>query len=612
MATRKLTVEILGDAKGLGKAMSEAEGSTKKLGDELETSGKKSSDFADKAGKAALVAGAAIGAFAVSSVKEFQNLGLEVGKFSDVTQVSAEMSSKWIEVAGDLGVSTGTLETVFNKMNVTAGKSPETFAALGVEIAKTKDGAVDASGTFLNVIDHLNGIKDPARRAEEGTKLLGRGWKETAELVGRGAPQLRKDLDNVADSKVFTDKDVTEARGLRGAFDSIGDAIDELQLKLGRRLAPAVISATEGIVSLIDAVDPLIDVLGDGLVKAIDAAKPLVGLIGDIAGGVSKLVDAIGGVNAVVPVANEGFAEAVIPIYGWSKAIAEADDVTADMAERLPSVTAELNEQAAAQNDLNKMMIAGVQAAYAAGNALQEKAAKLAAAQEAAQRTRDRENELAEATRRVEEKVDDQSAAWRELTGQLDQEETFAELVELFQSLNAEIATATWNAAENAATTAQGMADVAAKVRETKQDVISYGQELGKTPTEVKTYLNLIDNGQLGILEQRLNTAFRNRNMMVSITDKGGIGLGSLTVKLESFDTGGVVPGPRGAPRMILAHGGETVLPTHQTGGAAGLISAVINVNVQTLDPKAAAPLVVEALRVHVQRNGPGSLSFID
>jgi len=33
---------------------------------------------------------------------------------------------------------------------------------------------------------------------------------------------------------------------------------------------------------------------------------------------------------------------------------------------------------------------------------------------------------------------------------------------------------------------------------------------------------------------------------------------------VPSMDTGGIVPGPIGAPRLILAHGGETVLPTHK------------------------------------------------
>jgi hypothetical protein len=33
-----------------------------------------------------------------------------------------------------------------------------------------------------------------------------------------------------------------------------------------------------------------------------------------------------------------------------------------------------------------------------------------------------------------------------------------------------------------------------------------------------------------------------------------------------SFDSGGMVPGPIGAPRMAMVHGGETILPTHKRG----------------------------------------------
>lgn len=37
---------------------------------------------------------------------------------------------------------------------------------------------------------------------------------------------------------------------------------------------------------------------------------------------------------------------------------------------------------------------------------------------------------------------------------------------------------------------------------------------------------------------------------------------------IPGFASGGVVPGRRGAPKLIMAHGGETVLPTHRGGAA--------------------------------------------
>lgn len=49
----------------------------------------------------------------------------------------------------------------------------------------------------------------------------------------------------------------------------------------------------------------------------------------------------------------------------------------------------------------------------------------------------------------------------------------------------------------------------------------------------------------------------------------GGMGVPGIPGSglIPGFDKGGVVPGPMGAPRLILAHGGETVLPTHKGGG---------------------------------------------
>ncbi len=41
--------------------------------------------------------------------------------------------------------------------------------------------------------------------------------------------------------------------------------------------------------------------------------------------------------------------------------------------------------------------------------------------------------------------------------------------------------------------------------------------------------------------------------------------------KLPSFDTGGEVPGAKGSPQLIMAHGGETVLPTHKNNYSTGI-----------------------------------------
>lgn len=46
----------------------------------------------------------------------------------------------------------------------------------------------------------------------------------------------------------------------------------------------------------------------------------------------------------------------------------------------------------------------------------------------------------------------------------------------------------------------------------------------------------------------------------------GGFTLG--VPDIPEFDTGGIVPGPRGVPQLAVVHGGETVLPTHRRTGS--------------------------------------------
>lgn len=55
----------------------------------------------------------------------------------------------------------------------------------------------------------------------------------------------------------------------------------------------------------------------------------------------------------------------------------------------------------------------------------------------------------------------------------------------------------------------------------------------------------------------------------------------------DRFDSGGVVPGPRGRARLVMAHGGETILPTHRTGGGMGGVTVIVNNNGPTFGTSA-------------------------
>lgn len=66
---------------------------------------------------------------------------------------------------------------------------------------------------------------------------------------------------------------------------------------------------------------------------------------------------------------------------------------------------------------------------------------------------------------------------------------------------------------------------------------------------------------------------------------------------IPKFDAGGVVPGRRGAPQLVMAHGGETILPTHRNGAGPGGGTVNVTVNGVVGAPRDVAMAISEELR---------------
>ncbi len=228
----------------------------------------------------AMAAGGALIAFGVKSVKAFQDTALAAGAFADATGVAVDEASRLIEVAGDIGIEAGTVESALGKMNKTLGASPQLFADLGVEIAKTDTGATDVNGTFLNVVDRLNAIEDPAERARVASQLLGKGWQGMAELIGQGSAELKASLAGVADAQVIDPDELKKAREFRERMDDLNDRLQAVKMTVGESLVPALSDAAETIGTVTDA-----------LQAASSAAEDLTGT--DLAGWAKKLTSPV-------------------------------------------------------------------------------------------------------------------------------------------------------------------------------------------------------------------------------------------------------------------------------------------------------------------------------
>lgn len=188
----------------------------------------------------ATAAAGAFATFAVNGINAFQDLAIAADKFAGATGLAVDEASRLLEVTGDLNIDAGTVETAIGKMNQNLGKSPDLFKELGIQVAYAKDGTVDANETFLNVIDRLNKIKDPATKARIATQLLGKGWRDMSQLISMGADDLRASLASVSDAKTITPAEAEKAKKFRDTMNDLKDVVEDLSIQIGEVLVPAI------------------------------------------------------------------------------------------------------------------------------------------------------------------------------------------------------------------------------------------------------------------------------------------------------------------------------------------------------------------------------------
>ena len=282
--------------------------------------------------------------FAADGVQAFQDLALSAGKLSTATGLAVDDASRYMEVLGDIGIDVGTLETAIGKLGRAAANEAPGFEQLGAQIAYTKTGAVDINETFINVIDQLNKMEDPAQRAKIATELLGKGWQGMSELIGMGADDLRASLASVSDAKVIDAAEVKKARDFRAAMDDLKDAVDDVTLVVGSTLVPYLTDLAQQTKNVMDVkvggknITDYMTAIGT---TALDQVNPLARLE-DTMSGVARITGENNSVMergygvlettmSVVPVLGDAFSGLGNAIFGSSKEVKDFSKVGADL-----------------------------------------------------------------------------------------------------------------------------------------------------------------------------------------------------------------------------------------------------------------------------------------
>ena len=105
----------------------------------------------------------------------------------------------------------------------------------------------------------------------------------------------------------------------------------------------------------------------------------------------------------------------------------------------------------------------------------------------------------------------------------------------------------------------------------------------------------------LGELRDAADRALGPIDEIIGGAAKLGGGIISAGAGLLGFDDGGVVPGPTGAPRLVLAHAGETILPTHKEPGAGSGGGVVLNVTMPNMVVRSEEDVVSMSRRLHAE-----------
>jgi biotin operon repressor len=194
-----------------------------------------------------------VGALALEGVKSFVELGSEIRNFQRVSGASAEVSSEWVAISKDLGLSTETTATGVFRLSKAINGHADVLKADGIEIAKTKDGHVDLTATLLNVGDAYK----KAGTGVEGNKIafdaFGRSGKELLPVLGKTREELQKFIEEARKhGEVFSQADLQRTYDYKLAMHGLSEAVGGLERSIGAGLVPALARGAKDLADFID------------------------------------------------------------------------------------------------------------------------------------------------------------------------------------------------------------------------------------------------------------------------------------------------------------------------------------------------------------------------
>jgi hypothetical protein len=336
----KLIVDVTADkaSKGLGdvkSSMAEAEGGFGKL---KAGAGAAFDSIGIGGPQAAVAAAGAIVAFGKASIGAFTELALAAQNFSQIAGTSLEDSSRWIEVGGDLGVSTDAVAAAMQRLNREAAHGD--LKSLGVDTG-------DVNERLIQTIERINQIPDASDRAAAQFKVFGKSSAAIAPLMAN-VETLRDRLADVEKAKIIDEEKAQAARDFTDAMDNLNDKLDDIKNLVGGELVGAFNDLFTSLNQVTDAI-PGFDGLNDAIAKVVEiGTSPLRNVtdgLSTLSDGSESLADRARGLGQAIAGAIPG------PFGSWAGNLLDVEDKQTSMAAATKAASDAAEEQAKAAKD---------------------------------------------------------------------------------------------------------------------------------------------------------------------------------------------------------------------------------------------------------------------
>jgi len=179
---------------------------------------------------------AGVGAFGLEAKKSITELvayNKTVREMMQVTGLSADETSRIIQVSDDWGIELGTVTNALDLMN--------------------RKGITPSIDKLSQIADEYVNATDKSAFMEEATKKYGRSFGDLIPILAKGGDALREQAASISDNMIATDESIEASREFEVAMDDLGDAVQGLEYTLGNDLIPILVDIMQTLMGTYDA-----------------------------------------------------------------------------------------------------------------------------------------------------------------------------------------------------------------------------------------------------------------------------------------------------------------------------------------------------------------------